>query len=249
MRKLIALAAAVALSTGVAWAQGPKNAAPAKKPPADPQKAAYTLGVAIAKQLEVFGLSQPEFEKVIQGMRDGAAGKASVKLDVQAQESIQQLGESRQAQVQAAASEKQKTQGAAYLAQAAKQPGAQKTGSGLVYIPVKPGTGATPSATDRVKVHYTGRLTDGTVFDSSVARGQPAEFPLNQVIPCWTEGLQKMKVGGKAKLVCPASIAYGAQGRPPTIPGNAVLEFDVELLEVPKGPPPGAQTPGANGKK
>ncbi|HEX8908988.1 MAG TPA: FKBP-type peptidyl-prolyl cis-trans isomerase, partial [Anaeromyxobacteraceae bacterium] len=91
-----------------------------------------------------------------------------------------------------------------------------------------------PKETDTVKVHYTGTLIDGKVFDSSVKRGQPAEFPLNQVIKCWTEGVAKMKVGGKAKLVCPSSIAYGDEGRPPTIPGGATLVFEVELLDVKK---------------
>ena len=87
-------------------------------------------------------------------------------------------------------------------------------------------------ATDSVRVHYVGTLVDGKEFDSSVKRGQPAEFPLNQVIPCWTEGLQRMRVGGKARLVCPSSIAYGAQGRPPVIPGGATLVFEVELLGI-----------------
>ena len=97
-------------------------------------------------------------------------------------------------------------------------------------------TSAREMATDVVSVHYHGTLPDGKVFDSSVQRGQPAEFPLNQVIPCWTEGVQKMKVGGKARLVCPSTIAYGDQGRPPVIPGGATLVFEVELLEVAKHP-------------
>jgi FKBP-type peptidyl-prolyl cis-trans isomerase FkpA len=102
----------------------------------------------------------------------------------------------------------------------------------MVYIPVAAGTGASPKATDTVNVHYHGTLRDGSVFDSSVDRGEPISFPLNGVIPCWTEGLQKMKVGGKAKLVCPSDIAYGDGGRPPQIPGGATLVFEVELLEV-----------------
>lgn len=109
-----------------------------------------------------------------------------------------------------------------------------KTASGAVVIPEKQGTGASPTATDKVKVHYEGKLVDGTVFDSSRKRNEPAEFPLNGVIKCWTEALQKMKVGGKAKVVCPAAIAYGEQGRPPVIPGNAVLTFEVELLDIVK---------------
>ncbi len=107
------------------------------------------------------------------------------------------------------------------------------TSSGLVYQSLKDGTGAQPAATDTVKVHYRGTFPDGREFDSSVARGKPAEFPLNRVIPCWTEGVQKMKVGGKAKLVCPPAIAYGERGTPGgPIPPNATLHFEVELLDI-----------------
>jgi FKBP-type peptidyl-prolyl cis-trans isomerase len=121
-----------------------------------------------------------------------------------------------------------------YMEQVAKEKGAQKAGSGLVLVPLKEGKGAQPKETDTVKVHYKGTLVDGKEFDSSYKRNQPAEFQLNGVIKCWTEGLQKMKVGGKAKLVCPSSIAYGDQGRPPVIPPKATLVFEVELLEIVK---------------
>jgi FKBP-type peptidyl-prolyl cis-trans isomerase FkpA len=103
---------------------------------------------------------------------------------------------------------------------------------GLQLVHEREGTGRSPAATDVVKVHYHGTFTDGRVFDSSVQRGEPASFPLNGVIPCWTQGLQQMKVGGKAKLTCPPELAYGAQGAPPTIPPNATLVFEVELLEI-----------------
>jgi FKBP-type peptidyl-prolyl cis-trans isomerase FkpA/FKBP-type peptidyl-prolyl cis-trans isomerase FklB len=119
-----------------------------------------------------------------------------------------------------------------FLAKAAAATGATKTASGLVYTPIKEGKGPSPKATDTVKVHYHGTLTDGKVFDSSVQRGEPATFPLNRVIPCWTEGLQLMKVGGKSKLVCPSGIAYGASGRPPVIQPGATLIFEVELLAI-----------------
>jgi FKBP-type peptidyl-prolyl cis-trans isomerase FkpA len=120
----------------------------------------------------------------------------------------------------------------AVLAAAAKEPGATQTTSGLVYRAIKDGTGAAPKATDLVKVHYRGTFPDGREFDSSYKRNEPAEFPLNQVIPCWTEGVQRMKVGGKAKLTCPAAIAYGARGAGTVIPPNATLLFEVELLGI-----------------
>ena len=120
----------------------------------------------------------------------------------------------------------------AALAAAAKEPGATQTASGLVYRALKDGTGASPKATDLVKVHYKGTFPDGREFDSSYKRNEPTEFPLNQVIPCWTEGVQRMKVGGKAKLTCPAAIAYGARGAGNVIPPNATLLFEVELLGI-----------------
>ena len=120
----------------------------------------------------------------------------------------------------------------AYLDKAASQPGAVRTESGLVYRELRPGSGGSPQRTDTVTVNYRGTLIDGTEFDSSYKRNEPASFPLSGVIPCWTEGVQKMKVGGKSELVCPASIAYGEAGSPPTIPGGATLVFEVELLRI-----------------
>jgi FKBP-type peptidyl-prolyl cis-trans isomerase FkpA len=121
---------------------------------------------------------------------------------------------------------------ASFLDKAAAEPGATRTASGLVYRELKAGTGPSPMATDSVTVHYRGTLVDGTEFDSSYKRNEPAQFPLNQVIPCWTEGVQKMKVGGKSRLVCPASIAYRERGSPPVIPGGATLIFEIELLGI-----------------
>ena len=118
-------------------------------------------------------------------------------------------------------------------AAAAKETGAVVTASGLVYRSLKDGTGAQPaSASDVVKVHYRGTLPNGTEFDSSYKRNAPIDFPLNRVIPCWTEGVQRMKVGGKAKLTCPPGIAYGANGAGGVIPPNATLHFEVELLGI-----------------
>ena len=122
--------------------------------------------------------------------------------------------------------------GPSFLDLKAQEPGAVRTKSGLIIRTITPGTGPSPQATDTVKVHYHGTLTDGTVFDSSVQRGEPATFPLDRVIPCWTEGVQMMKVGEKAQLVCPSSIAYGDNGAPPKIPGSATLVFEVELLAI-----------------
>ncbi len=118
------------------------------------------------------------------------------------------------------------------LAAAAKEPGAVVTGSGLVYRSLQEGQGPSPAAADRVQVHYRGSFPDGREFDSSHQRGQPATFGLGQVIPCWTEGLQRMKVGGKARLTCPAAIAYGSRGAGGVIPPNATLHFEVELLGI-----------------
>lgn len=117
-------------------------------------------------------------------------------------------------------------------AAAAKEPGAETLASGLVYRSLTEGTGKSPRAWDLVKVHYRGTFLDGKEFDSSYKRGQPTEFPLNQVIKCWTEGVQKMKVGGKAKLTCPPDIAYGERGAPGAIPPNTTLQFEVELISI-----------------
>jgi FKBP-type peptidyl-prolyl cis-trans isomerase FkpA len=117
-------------------------------------------------------------------------------------------------------------------AKAAKEPGAVVTKSGLVYRALKEGKGPGPAASDTVRVHYQGTFPDGREFDSSYKRGQPAEFPLNRVIPCWTEGVQHMKVGGKIKLTCPSAIAYGERGAGGVIPPNATLVFEIELLDV-----------------
>jgi FKBP-type peptidyl-prolyl cis-trans isomerase FkpA len=124
---------------------------------------------------------------------------------------------------------------AAFAMQAgAAEPKAVKTASGIAITTIKDGTGASPKASDTVKVHYRGTLVDGKEFDSSYGRGQPASFPLNRVIPCWTEGVQTMKVGGKAKLLCPPNLAYGSRGVPGTIPPDSSLVFEIELLKIAK---------------
>lgn len=209
----------------------------ASDPTTEEQKTLYAIGAHIAKQLDFFNFSADEYEFVQQGFADKANGK---KIIAEPDAYKQKISELAQARVKIAA-EKEKAKSKEFLENAAKEKGAQKTDSELIYIPIKAGTGKQPKSTDIVKVHYTGSLIDGKVFDSSVKRGQPVEFPLNQVIKCWSQGVSKMKVGGKAKLVCPSTIAYGDEGRPPIIPGGATLVFEVELLDA-KAP---AATPKA----
>jgi FKBP-type peptidyl-prolyl cis-trans isomerase len=218
MKTLAALLATLAVAAPAA-AQTPKP---------DEEKALYGIGMALADNVEIFALSPAELETVVRGLRDGVAHKAKYPRDEKLNAVINELARSRK-QV---ADERQKAAGPDYLAKMAAQKGAAKTASGAVVLQVKEGAGASPTASDKVRVHYAGRLVDGKEFDSSYKRGQPAEFPLDGVIKCWTEALQTMKVGGKATVVCPSDIAYGPNGRPPVIPGNAVLTFDVELLDI-----------------
>ena len=204
--------------------------ASAADPKTDEEKTFYALGLALSRNLAQFNLTPAELALVQSGLADGVMKKEKdVNLDTFGPK-IQELAKTRSA----AAAATEKEAGKAYLAKAATEKGATKTKSGLIYSEIKAGKGDSPKATDKVKVHYHGTLTDGTVFDSSVKRGEPATFPLNGVIPCWTEGVQLMKPGGKAKLVCPSEIAYGDRGAPPTIKPGSTLVFEVELLEVVK---------------
>ena len=199
-------------------------------PTTDEQKTLYALGLAISRSLATFSLSEAELEFVKAGLSDGVL-KRHAKVDLPAfGPKLQQLEQTRSAQV----AEVEKKSGATFLNKAAAEPGATKTESGLIIKTIKPGQGASPKPSDTVKVHYHGSLTDGTVFDSSVQRGQPATFQLGQVIKCWTEGLQHMKVGGKSRFVCPSNLAYGDRGAPPQIKPGATLVFDVELLDIVK---------------
>jgi len=194
------------------------------------QKTLYALGLAVGRNLGPFGLSEAELEIVKAGLTDSVLQREPrVNLPAYAPK-VQQLQQTRAA-AQAAG---EKKAGQAFLAKATAEKGATKTASGLVITTLRPGTGPSPKATDTVKVHYQGTLTDGTVFDSSIERGEPATFPLNGVIPCWTEGLQLMKVGGKSRLVCPSELAYRDRGAPPRIKPGATLVFEVELLEIVK---------------
>jgi FKBP-type peptidyl-prolyl cis-trans isomerase len=227
MKTIVALAALLALAPAARAEEA--KAEPAKAAPKfTTEQSLHAVGLAVAKSLETFTLTPAELESVIKGVRDGINGKAAITPE--SQQAVQDLVNARRAVM----GEREKKKGADYLAKAAKEKGAVKTDSGLVYVPLKEGAGASPAATDKVKVNYEGKLIDGKVFDASAKHGGPASFPLNGVIPCWTEGVQKMKVGGKARLVCPAAIAYGDRGAGSDIPPGATLDFEVELLEIVK---------------
>ncbi len=201
-------------------------------PKTDDEKALYGLGVILSRNVQSFNFSEQELKMLQAGVSDGALDKSKLKPD-ELEALIPKLQEL-QTQRAKIATEKEKAAGTAYLAKTATAAGVTKTASGLLYKSTTEGSGAAPVASDTVKVHYTGKFVDGKVFDSSVERKEPATFPLNGVVPCWTEGLQLMKVGGKAQLTCPPELAYGEEGRPPSMRGGATLIFDVELLEIVK---------------
>jgi FKBP-type peptidyl-prolyl cis-trans isomerase FkpA len=216
----------------LAQAPAPKPPAAAPKPTAAPKlltdddKIVYSLGLTIYRSLGQFDLSPAEMDILKQALTDATQNKPALDLSVWGPR-IDAFASARVSRVTARETEVS----AAYLTKAAAEPGAVKTDSGLIYRELRAGDGASPKATDTVKVNYRGTLTNGNEFDSSYKRNMPAEFPLNGVIKCWTEGVQKMKVGGKSSLVCPSDLAYGDKGRP-GIPGGATLIFEVELLEV-----------------
>jgi len=215
------------------------SAASAQQLKTDDEKSLYAIGFIVgSRNLGPLNLKPDEMKIVERGLADGASGKKAA-MDVEAQmEKVNAFAQGRSS----AAADKEKVAGREIAEKAAKEPGAKKfdvdLGGGkksfFVYKQLKAGDGPGPAASDKVKVNYEGRLMNGTVFDSSYKRGTPAEFPLNGVIKCWTEGVQKMKVNEKARLTCPSDVAYGNQGHPPGIPGGATLVFDVELLGITK---------------
>jgi FKBP-type peptidyl-prolyl cis-trans isomerase len=221
-------------SQGMPPGHPPMATPPKPMTPAEVDKALYGVGLAVSKSLEVFDLTPAEMETVLRGIRDSAAGKPKAQLDAKLQQQINDLARTRAPKAAEKAAAKEKEAGAAYLAKVSKEKGARKTPAGAIVIVQTEGTGPTPTASDKVKVNYKGTLTSGRVFDASEQHGGPAEFPLGSVIKCWTDAFPTLKVGTKAKIVCPSDIAYGPNGAPPLIPGNAVLTFEVELLQIVK---------------
>ena len=225
------------------------GAAAAQVPQTEEQKTLYALGLAVAQNLRVFDLTPDEVKLVAAGM---TAGLTHTKPAVELSEYQAKLDPLAQARGAARAS-KERAASATFLSAAEQEKGARKLPSGLIYRETKAGSGASPTIHDDVKVHYVGKLRDGTVFDSSRDRGEPAVFPLPRMVPCWREGLVLMKPGGTAVLTCPADLAYGDTGVPPgsgeRIPPGAALQFEVELIAVqPPAPAKAAPAPPAPAK-
>ncbi len=241
MKNLASLTALYSILVFTACSADAAKTTAVPAPTTEEQKTLYALGQTISKSLEPFELKAEELALVQKGLTDGATG---AKTDIKYEEYQQKIQEMVQTRITAAGARNIKA-GEEYVAKVAAEAGATKTASGIVIKQTKEGAGASPKADDNVKVHYEGRLINGKVFDSSIARGEPATFPLNGVIACWTEGVQTMKVGGKAQLVCPSNLAYGERGSPPNILPNSTLVFDVELIEIVKAEPPPAPMPEA----
>lgn len=197
-------------------------------------KVSYALGLGIGTQLKSMGAESLNIDDFAQAIKDSIADKAQLS-PAEAQKIVQEFFEKQEKAQRAKAAEngaKAKAAGEQYLAENAKKDGVKVTASGLQYVVIKEGTGKQPKATDSVKCHYEGFLTDGTMFDSSLQRGEPATFPLNGVIAGWTEGLQLMKEGAKYRFFIPYNLGYGEAGAAGAIPPYAALIFDVELIEV-----------------
>lgn len=212
----------------------------------DQEKASYAIGQQIGKSLKMQN-ADVVVPSLVAGMNDAIDGKDSKLKPEEMQKALQSMQESAMKKAMAQAEENQK-KGDDFLNANKAKPGWKVTDDGLQYNCEKEGTGASPKDTDTVKVHYTGTLTTGEKFDSSRDRNEPAEFPVNGVIPGWTEALKLMKVGSRCNLAIPAKLAYGPQGRP-GIPPNSVLLFDVELLDVKAAPAAAAPAAGKGKKK
>lgn len=198
-------------------------------------KVSYALGLGIVRQLSQMGADNLDIDDFAKAIKDILAGKKPEIDDAEAQTLVKDFFEKQEAKQRAAAAEKfkeTKEKGEAYLAENAKKEGVVTLPSGLQYQVIKEGNGRRPKATDKVKCHYEGMLVDGTLFDSSIQRGEPATFPLNGVIKGWTEGLQLMQEGAKYRFFIPYHLGYGENGAGASIPPFAALVFDVELIEV-----------------
>lgn len=198
-------------------------------------KVSYALGIGIGRQLSQMGADNLDIDDFAKAIKDILAGKKPEIDDAEAQTLVKDFFEKQEAKQRAAAAEKfkeTKEKGEAYLAENAKKEGVVTLPSGLQYQVIKEGNGRRPKATDKVKCHYEGMLVDGTLFDSSIQRGEPATFPLNGVIKGWTEGLQLMQEGAKYRFFIPYHLGYGENGAGASIPPFAALVFDVELIEV-----------------
>ncbi len=199
------------------------------------QKTLYALGLIMGRNVKTFSLKPDELEIVKAGLHDSVTGApAKIDLDTYGPK-VSELANKRSTSPEdKAKADDAKKKGQDFADNVAKQKDATKSDSGVVIRVITPGNGGSPVPSDIVKVHYEGKLVDGTVFDSSIKRGEPVEFPLDMVVPCWTEAVQKMKKGEKAQVVCPSSMAYGDRGQPPTIPPGATLSFEIELIDFHK---------------
>jgi FKBP-type peptidyl-prolyl cis-trans isomerase FkpA len=233
MRNDITRLSAVLLMAGGLACQGAKAPVPAgpAELKTEDEKTLYTLGAIIGKNVQPLGLTPAEMAVVVRGLEDSAGKKALVVPLETYGPKVQAFAQARAQSAAAASSGPEKEKGKAFADKAAQEAGAVRTPTGLVLQTLTKGPGRKPGPSDQVKVHYRGTLIDGTEFDSSYGRGQPVDFGLQNVIPCWTEGLQLITVGTKAKFVCPSEIAYGDRGTG-NIPPGATLVFEVELIDI-----------------
>lgn len=234
VKKLMVVLAVAAMALACASCGGGGETARKTSLDTDQERASYAYGKDVATSLLRSGM-ELDVDSFVQGFRDTLEGVPSLLTNAEKaqimQEYATQMREKQMEQMNAMA-ETNQTEGAAFLEANKSNEGVKVTASGLQYIVVEEGTGARPTADSTVQVHYTGTLIDGTKFDSSYDRGQPAQFPLKGVIAGWTEALQLMKVGGKMKIFVPPSIGYGDRGAPPVIGPNATLIFDIELIDI-----------------
>jgi FKBP-type peptidyl-prolyl cis-trans isomerase FklB len=230
--RLLAIAALVVLTTS-AWAQDNLKILDTTGKATVGEPTSYWFGYRFGSDLAQGGLVAGDIkqEDMIKGFLDALAGKEPAVVEKDIQAAMKLLDEKLTARAAEKAKIKQ-AEGTKFLEDNKKKEGIQVTSTGLQYKVLKAGSGASPKVTSEVTVHYEGKFLDGKVFDSSIRRGQPATFPVNRVIPGWTEALQKMKVGDKWQLYIPSNLAYGEQGHPPAIGPNELLSFEVELLEV-----------------